>query len=229
MQVDIQFSSASNDWPALRNAVLQAEADGYHATWVFDHFDGSSLGGDRPVLECTTLLGALAAATSTIHVGTLVVNVANRHPAVLAAAALAAQRISGGRLLLGIGAGTAPGTRWAAEHERRNIALRPEMADRHQAVVDQIGVLRATCPSVPVIVGVNTVALARLAGHHGDGVNVRLDHPRAEEILDAASEAADGRTFLRTAYTLGTQDAAVAEAHTMNLDRLIVTHLGAIA
>jgi alkanesulfonate monooxygenase SsuD/methylene tetrahydromethanopterin reductase-like flavin-dependent oxidoreductase (luciferase family) len=228
MQVDIQFSSASNDWPALRDAVLRAEADGCHATWVFDHFDGTSLGGDRPVLECFTLLGALAAATSAIHLGALVANVANRHPAVLAAAALSAQRISGGRLILGIGAGAAPGTRWSAEHERRGIALRPDLADRHQAVIDQIAVLRTTCPSTPVIVGVNSGALARLAGEHADGVNVRLEHPRAAEFLDTASEAAGSRPFQRTAYTIGPQDAAMAAAETLRLDRLVVTHLGAV-
>jgi alkanesulfonate monooxygenase SsuD/methylene tetrahydromethanopterin reductase-like flavin-dependent oxidoreductase (luciferase family) len=229
VRVDIQFSSAANDWPALRDAVLRAEQDGYAATWVFDHFDGSSLRGDRPVLECTTLLGALAAATRTIHVGTLVANVANRHPAVLAAAALSAQRISAGRLLLGIGAGTAPGTRWATEHERRGIPLRAAMADRHQAVEEQIGVLRATCPSVPVIVGVNTVALATVAGRCADGVNVFIDHPRAESLLDAASRAAESTTnahFVRTAYTLGERDAALPTAERLRLDRLIVTDLG---
>ena len=69
---DIQFSAAHNEWPALRDAVQRAEGEGYDTTWVFDHFDGTILGGDRPMLECFTLLGALADATSTIGLGTLV-------------------------------------------------------------------------------------------------------------------------------------------------------------
>ncbi|HAP75437.1 MAG TPA: hypothetical protein DCR14_05080 [Acidimicrobiaceae bacterium] len=81
MLVDIQFSSAHNDWGRVRDAVLQAEDEGYDTTWVFDHFDGTVLGGDRPLLECFTLMGAMAAATTRIGIGALVVNVANRHPA----------------------------------------------------------------------------------------------------------------------------------------------------
>ncbi|MDP9463551.1 MAG: LLM class flavin-dependent oxidoreductase, partial [Actinomycetota bacterium] len=119
MKVDIQFSPGANDWPVLRDAVLRAEIDGYDTTWVFDHFDGAMISGDRPMLECFTMLGALAEATSTIGLGTLVANVANRHPAVLAAAASSVQRISGGRLTLGLGAGTAPSSKWSSEHVTR--------------------------------------------------------------------------------------------------------------
>ena len=72
---DIQFSSGHTDWPALHDAVLRAEQDGFATTWVFDHFDGAMIGGDRPMLEAFTLLGALAEATSTIGLGTLVANV----------------------------------------------------------------------------------------------------------------------------------------------------------
>ena len=124
---DIQFTAGRNDWPALRDAVRRAEDDGYTTTWVFDHFDGSMIGGDRPMLEAFTLLGALAASTSTIGLGTLVANAANRHPALLALAASSVQRISGGRLTLGIGAGTGPGTRWSREHDERGIALHADV------------------------------------------------------------------------------------------------------
>ena len=156
MIVDIQLSSAHNDWPQLRDGVLQAEADGYGTTWVLDHFDGTLFeGGDREVLECFTLLGALAVATTTIGLGSLVANVANRHPAVLAACASTVQRISGGRLQLGLGAGAAPETEWSREHRERGIPLQPDLADRHDAVVRQIELLRTIEP-MPIIVGVNS-------------------------------------------------------------------------
>jgi alkanesulfonate monooxygenase SsuD/methylene tetrahydromethanopterin reductase-like flavin-dependent oxidoreductase (luciferase family) len=228
--LDVQFSSAHNEWPAVRDAVLRAESAGYHTTWVFDHFDGSSIGGDRPLLECTTLLGALAACTSTIHIGSMVANVANRHPAVLAAAALSAHRISGGRLQLGIGAGTAPGTRWSAEHERRGIELQTNIDDRHAAVVRQIEVLRTTCPAVPVIVGVNTVALATIAGRYADGVNVRLEHPDAARFLEAAHCAAADRLapFQLTAYTMARLEQARPLADALGVHRLVLTSLGPV-
>src|SRR4249920_2913890 len=148
MKIDIQFSPGSNDWPALRDAVLRAEADGYDTTWVFDHFDGAMIDGDRPMLECFTLLGALADATTTIGLGTLVANVANRHPAVLAAAASSVQRISNGRLTLGLGAGTAPNSKWSGEHVARNIQLSADIADRHAAVIEQIRLVRELPESI---------------------------------------------------------------------------------
>ena len=82
MRIDIQLSPAVEPWPMLRDGVRLAEERGFDTAWVFDHFDGSLLGGTT-MLECFTLLGALAAATTTIGLGTLVANVANRHPCLL--------------------------------------------------------------------------------------------------------------------------------------------------
>lgn len=224
MLIDIQYSSAHNDWPELRDAVLRAEADGYDTTWVFDHFDGAMLGGDRDVLECFTLLGALADATTTIGLGSLVANVANRHPAVMAAAASSVQRISGGRLRLGIGAGASPHTPWAGEHRDRGIPLLAEMADRHAAVIHQIKLLRAI-DGMPIIVGVNSVELATIAGRHADGVNVRLKSPHAERYLVAAREAAQGRPFECSGWAAHDDPAAQQKAEELRLDRLIISHL----
>jgi alkanesulfonate monooxygenase SsuD/methylene tetrahydromethanopterin reductase-like flavin-dependent oxidoreductase (luciferase family) len=221
---DIQFSSAHNDWPALRDAVLRAEDEGYDTTWVFDHFDGTVLGGDRAVLECCTLLGALAAVTTTIGIGPLVANVANRHPAVLAAAAASVHRISGGRLRLGIGAGAAPGTPWSREHEERGIQLEPDLARRHQAVLRQIEAVRAVCDA-PVIVGVNSIELATLAGDHADGINVRLTSAGAEGQLAAARRAAGDRPFEFSGWAHVDDDESRRRAVDWGLDRLILTSL----
>ncbi len=225
MLLDIQFSSAHNDWPQLRDAVRRAEDHGYDTTWVFDHFDGAMLpGGDRDLLECFTLLGALAASTTSIGIGTLVANVANRHPAMMVAAASSVQRISGGRLRLGIGAGAAPNTRWAREHHERGVDLHPKMADRHAAVIDQIERLRAV-DGLPVIVGVNSIELAMIAGAHAHGVNVRLSSPAAGEHLAAAREAAGDRTFEATGWAFIDDHASRDRAATLELDRLILTDL----
>lgn len=221
MIVDLQFSAAHHDWPVLRDAVLEAEADGCGTTWVFDHFDGSVLGGDREVLECFTLLGALAAATSTIRLGTLVVNVANRHPAVTAAAASSVQRISGGRLVLGLGAGADPSTPWARELHERGIPVLAALEDRHQAVVRQIEVLRRTS-DVPIVIGVNSVALAQIAGVHADGVNVRLSSPHAARYLAAAREAAGDKPFDCSGWADANDVASQDKAYELGLDRLII-------
>lgn len=225
MLVDLQLSSAHNDWPALRDATLRAEAEGFDTTWVLDHFDGTTFaGGDRDLLECCTLLGALAVATTTIGLGTLVANVANRYPAVLAAGLSSAYRISGGRVRAGIGAGASPTTPWAREHHERGIPLQPRLADRHAAVVEQIAVLRTIEP-MPIIVGVNSVKLATIAGMHADGVNVRLSSPAAADHIAAAVAATDGRPFETSGWADVDDHASRAKAEELELDRLILSRL----
>jgi len=230
MLLDIQFSSATNEWPALRDAVLQAEADGSDTVWVFDHFDGTLIGGDRPAMECFSLLGALAAATTTIGIGPMVANVANRYPAVLAACAATVQRISNGRLRMGLGAGGAPESPWAREHHERAIPLFPKLTHRHAAVVRQIELLRAIPTSVaariPILIGVNSTALAIIAGHHADGVNVRLSSPAAATYIAAAREAAGDRPFESTGWAHDTDNASKAKATELGLERLIINRLG---
>lgn len=229
MKIDIQYSPGTNDWPALRDAVLRAEADGYDTTWVFDHFDGQMVQGDRPMLECFTLLGALAAATTTIGLGTLVANVANRHPAVLAAAASSVQRISGGRFTLGLGAGTAPGSKWSGEHVVRGIPLQAGIDDRHLAVIEQIAAIRDLPEEMNVIVGVNSVRLATVAGTFADGINVRMSNDRAAEFVKAAREAAANRPFEISGWTFGDVEGARARAEELELDRLVITVLEPVA
>ena len=201
--LDVQFNAATTPWPELRDAVIAAQEAGYGVAWVLDHLAGQVMRGDQ-MLECFTWVGALAASTQTIGIGTLVANVWNRPVAVLAAAAASAQIISNGRFWLGIGAGASPASPFGAEHAAVGIALHPNMASRHERVQEFIEMSRTmwaagevngvtgfpippTTP--PMIVGVNSVALATLAARETDGINIRWNHPRFEEIIEAAREA----------------------------------------
>lgn len=221
MLIDVQFKPAGRTWAELRDATRRAEADGYGTAWIFDHLRGTTLRGEGQMLECCTLLGALAASTTTIGLGTMVANVAVRHPAILAHAVASAQRISGGRVTAGIGAGAAPGSRWAAELEEAGIPLRPAVADRHAAVVAQITALRAET-NAAVLVGANSIALATLAGTHADGLNVRLAHPQAQELIAAGRRAAPDRPFEISAYTPVDDPATRQLAKELGVSRLIV-------
>ena len=87
----------------LAGATAAGEA-GFGGVWLYDHLAGSVHGRDR-VLECWTTLTAIAATVPRIMVGPLVLNVANRPAGTLAVMAATLQELSGGRLLLGIGAG----------------------------------------------------------------------------------------------------------------------------
>ncbi|MBC7129970.1 LLM class flavin-dependent oxidoreductase, partial [Candidatus Bathyarchaeota archaeon] len=85
----------------LKELALECERLGYHSIWIDDHL----MYADKPLLECWTLLSALAASTRTIRLGTLVLCNQFRNPALLAKMAATLDVISNGRLELGIGAG----------------------------------------------------------------------------------------------------------------------------
>jgi alkanesulfonate monooxygenase SsuD/methylene tetrahydromethanopterin reductase-like flavin-dependent oxidoreductase (luciferase family) len=83
----------------------RAEAAGIDAVFVFDHVFRDAPNGRRVALECFALLGAIAAETSTIQVGTLVARATLRPAATLAYGFDTVHRVSGGRLIAAIGAG----------------------------------------------------------------------------------------------------------------------------
>ena len=85
---------------------VAGEESGFRSLWVMDHlYQLPALGGeDSPMLEAYTLLGALAARTRSVKLGTLVTGVTYRNPAILAKETTTLDVISGGRAILGIGA-----------------------------------------------------------------------------------------------------------------------------
>jgi F420-dependent oxidoreductase-like protein len=102
------WPSPVRPWEEILELTRHCEATGWDGVYFADHFmpngpDATPLDGDT--LECWSVMAALAAAVPRLRLGTLVSSVTYRHPAVLANIAAAVDRISGGRLLLGIGAG----------------------------------------------------------------------------------------------------------------------------
>jgi F420-dependent oxidoreductase-like protein len=98
---------------------VAAEEAGFSSVWVMDHFfQLPSMGGpDQPMLEAYTLLGALAARTRRVRLGTLVTGVTYRNPAILAKIVTTLDVISGGRAVLGIG-----GAWYDVEHRGLGVA-----------------------------------------------------------------------------------------------------------
>ena len=93
-------------WPAIRSFAQAAEAQGLDSVWMFDHFFHKPAEGPiRGQREAWTVVSALAAVTARVEIGTLVLCSSFRHPSIVAKMAATADEVSGGRLILGLGAG----------------------------------------------------------------------------------------------------------------------------
>ena len=107
MRVGICIVPFGTTYIECREAALAAEASGFESVWTWDHLLSFN-DDEEPVLECWTLLAALAEATRSVKLGSFVANVLNRAPDVLAKTVATVQQVSGGRIELGIGAGARP-------------------------------------------------------------------------------------------------------------------------
>ncbi len=92
-------------WADVLRVAEHTERSGWEGVWFPDHFMPAEGELSRPVLECWATLAGLAAVVPRVRLGALVCGNTYRHPAVLANIAVAADHVSGGRVVLGIGAG----------------------------------------------------------------------------------------------------------------------------
>ena len=174
-----------------------AEDAGFDAVWVSDHVGfGDPDAGWSGAWESWTLLSALAVATSRVRLGTYVTAVPYRNPALLAKMAETLDEVSGGRVILGLGAGwnepefTAFGFPWERRFDRfedglRIITsmLRTGRADHEGRVDSARGALvrpRGPRPGgLPVMVGAAAPRMLRLAAELADEWNAGMRTPAA--------------------------------------------------
>lgn len=224
----------------------RAEELGFDSVWLSDHFfyTFARYGGDPtpiPSIEPMTALAGLAAVTSRVRLGTLVLCAPFRHPVLLAKMAVTIDRLSGGRLDLGLGAGWLReefdafgfpfgtiGQRFAALEDALVAlsALQSGEASTYQgsSVTLRDALLRPAPVNgrVPVwLGGKGGPRLLRLVAEHADGWNVvwRVDPRRYAARADAARAAFEsaGRdpATLRLSvglYTLVSTDERTAKA-----------------
>ena len=98
------------DARVLADLAARAEASGWDGFFIWDHVHGDR---DVAVADPTVALTAVAAATSRIRFGAMVTPLPRRSPWKVAREAVTLDRLSGGRLILGVGSGS---DRWYGEH-----------------------------------------------------------------------------------------------------------------
>ncbi|HEY1480846.1 MAG TPA: LLM class F420-dependent oxidoreductase [Gaiellales bacterium] len=168
-----------------------AENVGFDSVWVMDHLYQISMIGppENAMFEAYTLLGAIAARTSRVKLGTMVTGVTYRNPALLAKIATSLDVISSGRAILGIGSAwneqehegygfdffTQRG-RFERLTEAVQIARlmftedRPSFEGEHYKIVNALNVPRPVTPGGPPI----------LVGGSGEKWTLRLVAERAD-------------------------------------------------
>jgi probable F420-dependent oxidoreductase len=215
-------------WEATRVAALATEEAGFDSAWVYDHLLFRGLGSESTegIHECWTILSALAAITTRVELGILVLAMPFRSPALLAKMAATLEEVSSGRLILGVGCGwhepefSAFGFPFDHRVSRFEEALsvlvpalregRASFAGRYQAVRDLEIVPRHARPDgrpTPLLIAGRGERMLRLVVRHADAWNTAWLGPATQLPprlvgLRAALEAA-GRDPASLEITVG--------------------------
>jgi alkanesulfonate monooxygenase SsuD/methylene tetrahydromethanopterin reductase-like flavin-dependent oxidoreductase (luciferase family) len=129
----------SGDTDRVLAFARRAEELGFDGLFAFDHLFPPGAPTDRPSIEAFSTLGAVAAVTREPRIGTLVTRASLRNAGLLAKLAATIDAASGGRMILGIGAGDAVNS---AEHVTFGLPVL-ETDERRTQLAETVDALRA--------------------------------------------------------------------------------------
>ena len=211
-------------WPVIRSFALAAEAHGLDSVWMFDHFFHKPPSGPiEGMHEAWTIVSAIAAVTERVEIGTLVLCSSFRSPALVAKMSATVDEVSGGRLILGLGAGWHdpeyeafgfPNDHRVERFEETLQVIVPllrgetvSFAGRYQEVRDAV---LAPAPSrhIPVLVAAFGTRMLRLTARHADAWNTAWYGAPDAQLREAlatfdAAIAAEGRDRADLTLTVG--------------------------
>jgi F420-dependent oxidoreductase-like protein len=99
------WANSEQPFEQIVQSATVAEQSGWDGFWFADHFFSSFGDGSQPWLECWATLAGVGARVPRLRLGSLVAGNTYRHPALLTKTATTVDAVSGGRVVLGLGAG----------------------------------------------------------------------------------------------------------------------------
>ena len=193
MRVGIQLPEVERDvrWPEYLRIAQVAEAAGFDSIWLGDHLLYRGEGRpERGPWEAWTMLSALAAATERITLGPLVACTAFHPPGLIAKMAATIDEVSGGRFVLGLGAGWnreefaafgLPYDRRVSRFEEAFAIIRGMLAGEHVDArgrfhdADRVVLMPPPHRRVPIMIGSNGPRMLGIALPHADAWNTWYD------------------------------------------------------
>lgn len=197
-------------WPEMAAMARAAEASGFDSIWLGDHLLYDLPDGARGPWEVWTALAGLASVTERVELGPFVASTSFHAPAVLAKMAATVDAISGGRLILGLGAGwnereyTAYGLPFDHRVSRFEDAftiirelIRTGRSDRHSSFSDVTDCVLDPMPvrpgGPPLMLGSVSPRMLRIGAPHIDAWNVWWsDYRNDVEEFSAVRARVDG-------------------------------------
>jgi alkanesulfonate monooxygenase SsuD/methylene tetrahydromethanopterin reductase-like flavin-dependent oxidoreductase (luciferase family) len=125
-------------WESVASTAQHADALGYDSLWAWDHLLGIGRDGEQPVFEAWATVTSWATMTSHATVGLLVCANTFRNPGLVAKSAVTVDHISGGRFVLGLGAGYRE-----LEHRVHGIDFGSGFTDRLAWLQESVDAIRA--------------------------------------------------------------------------------------